>query len=98
MSEEWGPWIEHDGGPRPVPRGTFCHAVFATGSHLIGPVGVGYNGEGVTPDGKPWGWPSRIIRYRVRKPRALLDLIKRARELDDAPQGHVRVPGKEVVG
>jgi len=25
----------------------------------------------VTPDGKPWCWPSLIIRYRIRKPLGL---------------------------
>ncbi len=32
-----------------------------------------------------------IIRYRIRKPRALLNLIERAKELDDAPEGPLRV-------
>ena len=74
MSEEWGSWIEHDGGPRPVPAGTYCHLVYRSGSDFFGPIGCGFNGTGVTPPGKPWGWPNRVIRYRIRKPRALIEL------------------------
>ena len=68
---EWGPWIEHDGGPRPVARGTFCHLVYNDGAEIFGPVGCAAIGIPVTPDGKPWGWPSLIIRYRIRKPLGL---------------------------
>ncbi len=106
MSEEWGPWIEHDGGGCPVVAGTYVRAICCF-------IYSEWVWEGHTgPEHAAWEWsrmgePSphdpkmiaaRVIRYRIRKPRALLDLIERARELDDAPQGPVRVPGKEVVG
>ncbi len=75
MSEEqWGPWIEHDGGPRPVPKGTFCHLIFVTGLQSVGPVGCGRDGLAITPDNAPWGHPNLIIRYRIRKPRGLVIL------------------------
>ena len=72
MDQEWGPWIEHDGRGCPVQDGilvTVC----------------GYNTYGrweeyTRPAKSTWlGWEwsngPRIIRYRIRKPRALLDLI-----------------------
>jgi len=41
-----------------------------------------------------WDWSQnpirRVIRYRIRKPRALLSMIERAKELDNAPEGPVR--------
>ncbi len=95
MSEEWGPVIQHDGKGCPLSAGTIIHSFgeWPDGrpEEFVGPVNPKWAG---------WDWSngSRIIRYRIRKPRALLDMIERARELDDAPQGPVRVPGKEVVG
>lgn len=83
---EWGPWIEHDGGPRPVPRGTYCHVIFRSGREFIGPVGVGFNGTRISPDGKPWGEDDRVIRYRVRKPRGLTILEEILNDLP-APVG-----------
>ncbi len=56
----------------------------------------------------PWYWHNfmkinsngrrvaKVIRYRIRKPRALLDLIERARSLDDAPEGPRHVKHKET--
>jgi len=32
-----------------------------------------------------------IATFRIRKPRALLSMIERAKELDNAPEGPVRV-------
>lgn len=75
--DDWGPWIEHDGGGCPVPVGTWVEVV-----------GVGVNGRlvqdqdwaevyetwdwtrfgVVDDDGATWG---KIINYRVRKPRGL---------------------------
>ncbi len=108
MSEQWGPWIEHDGKGCPC-VGKMVEVVEKYSGHKFLIAGAGFDGtESWT--GSSWHWAliqkdptdgvdwDPIIRYRVRKPRALLDLIERARELDDAPQGHVRVPGKEVVG
>lgn len=80
MSDEWGPWIEHDGQGCPCP-GEYCQMVFE------GPVGVFEKGEGVaSTGGYSWDWSlfnwqvpgggivARILRYRIRKPRALRQL------------------------
>lgn len=78
--EEFGPWIEHDGGPRPVPAGTICHLVFADRRtmqpifELIGPVGRLTQGDPGT--GSSWLSTAKdhrpfILRYRVKKPRGL---------------------------
>jgi hypothetical protein len=100
MSEEWGPWVEHDGKgcpPGVVGQWVQCEGYVGGTRHI-----EVSEGQVVTSTHPAWSvilpWGPAIIRYRVRKPRALLDLIERARELDDAPQGPVRVPGKEVVG
>ncbi len=105
MSDEWGPWIEHDGKGCPFAAGVVVEAV---GEWEIGRfVRQVYRVAKETPswDWRNWGRRHAdgrkimaLRRYRIRKPRALLDLIERVRELDDAPQGPVRVPGKEVVG
>lgn len=89
MSEEWGPWIEHDGGPRPVKPGTFCHLIYEDGEEFIGPIGLGYYGtEAGTPD-EPWGGWCPIVRYRIRKPRALLQLIEMVENLPAPAQPRV---------
>ena len=75
MSEEWGPWIEHDGGPRPVKPGTVCHLVYQDGEHFIGPIGVGAGGTEIGSVDEPWGGWCPIIRYRIRRPKALQQLI-----------------------
>ena len=73
MSDEWGPWIEHDGKGCPVKAGMW--------------IDVEYRGK--RPDGgrvnrsvvraPNWIWPKEggllfafdVIRYRIRKPRGL---------------------------
>jgi hypothetical protein len=78
--EQWGPWIEHDG------KGCPCVGQFVHRIHCRGDVNIGV----VMRGGRSWTWApgyTRVLRYRIRKPRALLDLIERARELDDAPEG-----------
>ncbi len=103
QDEEWGPWIEHDG------KGCPCFGQYIQIELSGEPVTVPpyYRmlapriAEGVVPHGSivgAWsavGWPL-VIRYRIRKPRALLDMIERARELDDAPEGPRHVKHKET--
>jgi hypothetical protein len=82
MADEWGPWIEHDGKGCPV-LGMYCEtrweSLFVVQSwegvvtDRWAPAFVWANHLQETPRGKLWG---RVIRYRVRKPRALLDLIE----------------------
>lgn len=102
----WGPWIDHDGKGCPC-VGKVCRVV------QEGVSGETYDVTGVAEGSPAWDWSNygtlgtykgkngrwgRVIRYRIRKPRALLNMIERAREIDDAPTGPVRTPAKEVVG
>ena len=88
MSDEWGPWVEHDGKGCPC-LGKVVRVTY--GKRRGGPI---YNRiEEVSEtdaieiaDGLgSWTWKpgwNPIIRYRIRKPRALIDMIERAAELD----------------
>ena len=75
MSEQWGPWIDHDGKGCPC-LGMYVRTV---------------NNNGVIDEGIAtalgWGWrPNSIATitiYRIRKPRALQDLIKLVEELPE---------------
>lgn len=84
MAEEWGPWIEHDGGPCPVPKGTWVIGQFRSGDvqawqaltmGLVGGVSL-------------WEWrgyialPRDVMRYRIRRPDALRRLIDLAADPD----------------
>jgi len=79
QQSEWGPWIQHDG------KGCPCVGAYAEVDHfsellglktgLILPSVVGEIGW----DGRPSD--SNVIRFRIRKPRALLDLIQMIADL-----------------
>jgi hypothetical protein len=76
MSDEWGHWVNHDG--RSIPTDVPGSFVQATG-HLYR-WGHIRTDEGEVRTGISWlGFHNvfgpQIIRYRIRKPRALLDLI-----------------------
>lgn len=84
MEGEWGPWIEYRGEGRPVPE-TFWVEVVGVGvswpRQIVDQDFAGvfagwdwsrFGQETGDDEGSLWG---KIIRYRVRKPRALLDLI-----------------------
>lgn len=95
MSDEWGPWIEHDGRGCPC-VGQYVHVRYKNPAGLF----IGPNGEldadragavGVASGSPSWAWAPHwnpIIRYRIRKPRALKQLREIARnperELEDA--------------
>ena len=79
MSDEWGPWIEHDGMGCPV-RGMWVETITNK---------PGWTEDGVLTDRKiyftsgplrswDWSYASKgfvmVIRYRVRIPRALQQL------------------------
>lgn len=94
-SEEWGPLVLHDGKGCPV-TGMFCEVHAANGAIATGIV---------RDDGKHpcslWTWAQlclicqfqRVVAYRVRKPRALLDMIERAKEIEGPPlKGPARIP------
>lgn len=85
MTDEWGPWIEHDGNGCKVPVGTIVHVFYADGVEFIGVrrdeffidnSGCAYNGPRYTSS---WDWSEPgllvpIIRYRIRKPRGMTAL------------------------
>ena len=70
MSEEWGPWIDHDGKCCPVPNGTFVHVVYQDGFEVTDFVSANGRPEILNPWILVEGLPS-IIRYRIRKPKGL---------------------------
>lgn len=63
MTEEWGPWIEHDGQGCPC-VGQFVHIVYVDGVEL----------KARATGGASWNHVSyaiQISRYRIRKPKGL---------------------------
>ena len=104
MSEEWGPWIEHDGKGCPV-KGQYAMWERANGQVIEGIPGTmaysAFTGLPVGPaTGKgpqSWTWHTmvgglygfRVIRYRIRKPRALLQLIEMVENLPAPAQPRV---------
>ena len=64
MSEEWGPWAEHDGMGCPC-VGMYVEVDHETGSGLIIPRVSGECGWNGLP------YESNVIRYRIRKPKGL---------------------------
>lgn len=81
--EDWGPWIVHHGAGCPVASGTIvevvCEDRFGYRMNRIGQVdGASYSS---------WNWEffpelKKIVRYRAKRPKALL-LLKQA--LRDVP-------------
>jgi hypothetical protein len=109
MSDEWGPWIEHDGKGCPVPLGVLVEALWrcerdgdkyragqeGTTAGIVTeairrhPAWVWDNfGKRVAhPSGSVGRMDGKFIRYRIRRPRALQEMIRRAADLDaPAPQ------------
>lgn len=85
MSEQWGPWIEHDGMGCPLKSPSWCQVEFADGELVT---------HYITRMSWMWFWPCcdargrsdcKIIRYRIRKPRALSQLQQMIRELEGEP-------------
>lgn len=98
---EWGPWIEHDGAHIPTDFGVGDLVQLTSEDNRTGDLLT--SAKIVEPfDFVRWNWfwgesTHDALRYRIRKPRALLDLIKRAKELDDAPEGPVHAPAAPKV-
>ena len=70
MSEEWGPWIEHCGTKQPVKDGTWVYVLLRDGDtdeYYAEDFGWEWNSIFAYPEGD-------IIRYRIRKPKALQQL------------------------
>lgn len=86
QTEEWGDWINHDGKGCPLPEGIVVEVIFEADPGMFSPPEVGVTGcPGISWDWKWWGQPdpwhencvvARIVKYRVRKPRALLKMIE----------------------
>lgn len=97
MSEEWGPWIEHDG------KGCPCKGMYVRmqgqNQKIQGPLitregwadkvqyswdwetASGRQGPFMLRDGRRAGSVASILRYQVRRPRALLQLIEMVENL-----------------
>lgn len=75
MSDEWGPWIEHDGRGCPC-VGMWVHRIYDRVAVDVSD-GVLKNekiGRVKNAASKSWFWTrryARVIRYRIRKPRGL---------------------------
>ena len=70
---EWGPWIEHDGKGCPC-VGQYVHRVYEKiGRNPDG--SLSNENLGIALDSESWcggsGKANAIIRYRIRKPRAM---------------------------
>lgn len=108
---EWGPWVEHDGKGCPLPVGIEVNGVEADGSNWIGVV-IGYPDQFDEDDVNVWDWEHcqmqgcwdwRLVRYRIRKSRALRDLIEIAASPYApppviGPEGPVREPACQPEG
>jgi hypothetical protein len=76
---EWGPWVEHDGKGCPLPRGVSSEAMCRDGEIRRGTVGRLDHGSN-----SAWAWAGKwmcfkdVIRYRIRRPRAVEDLARLA--------------------
>lgn len=86
MSNEWGPWIEHDGKGCPC-VGQYVHVVVVNSYGFEKETFVIAGSQG----GKSWDWRNapkytRIIRYRIHKPRGLTILENLIADLP-APAG-----------
>lgn len=86
MAEEWGPWIEHDGGPCPVPASCIVAIRIRNPSLWL-------DGD-IVPNGNPdrdqacvWEWgggfDDSIVQYRTYRPDALRNLIDLAEQVED---------------
>ena len=100
MSDEWGPWIEHDGKGCPC-VGQYVRVDLRNGVTREVIAGEECRRAGVSVNGErsSWVWMARtayqrgyeVIRYRIRRPRGLTilqDLIENppapVREMEDA--------------
>lgn len=68
---EWGPWIDHDGKAQPVLDAVLVDVVERDGERDAAPAG---EFDWVWSKCCAECWAGDIIRYRIRKPRALIEL------------------------
>lgn len=91
MSEEvWGQWIEHDGKGCPC-LGKFVHIVRVNGMEGFCIAGMKCLLDGIGPNEPGSAWVhvrhpdfrgNFITKYRIRIPRALIEMRQRAADLD----------------
>ena len=96
QDDEWGPWIEHDGSGLPLCVVARTIEVKAITNHGEPQSQIGYvDPQRLHHEVyRAWNWSfyakesldgtfgySKIIRYRIRKPRALIEMIERAESL-----------------
>nr|WP_319250488.1 hypothetical protein [uncultured Celeribacter sp.] len=91
MSEEWGPWVEHDGRGCPDIVGLDVECKVERDRDL--PPTLAEDCE--TQFSRPWlwaimPWPYKIIAYRIRKQRALRDLIEMVESLPEPSRPYGR--------
>ena len=88
-SEEWGPWIDHDGKGCPC-RGYLVDVTYADGTGKVFLAGMQNRVNAATGTrgwGDRWSWadptryPKLIIRYRIKKLRALRELRELIQDL-----------------
>ena len=87
---EWTEWRDHDGSGCPVPNGVWCHRVFDAPARGEDATVIGAL-EDISPVDRFWEadswewWPGcvRVIRYRIRRPRALIQLIEMVENLPE---------------
>lgn len=95
MSEEWTEWLDHDGMGCPC-IGKLVQIEQGNGRIQEGIAGQQSMLRGVHPNDPKsmwvWNWKPKafwIIRYRIRKPRALLQLIEMVENLPAPAQPRV---------
>lgn len=87
LIDQFGPWIDHDGTGRPVPKGTVVEIEAENITGLVKRHEAVANGDA----GTAWDWgsvsldqPWRVIRYRIKKPRGLVILEGLLSDLPEA--------------
>lgn len=91
MTDEWGPWIEHDGSGCPcvgyyiqieLDRDAKRHpdrfiAINSRTFEGLLSIDLSLGAEW------SWDWGARVMRYRIRRPKALLQLIEMVETLPE---------------
>jgi len=101
MSEDWGPWIEHDGRGCPLKAGEVAKVRHVrsdgTSEEAVNPMvdhpswWHGNFGQPVLFWGRLWVC-GKITHYRIRKPRSSCEAVDRLRRIAENPQPLEEVP------
>ncbi len=87
MTDEWGPWINHDGNGCPC-VGEWVHRIYNKMALDLSDGKMKAEKEGFVRNAQSpcWKWTygfARVIRYRIRKPRGLTILESLLENLPD---------------